>query len=680
MNQFNSPKVKVKPIVLYISTILSFSAAAQSGIISNNGAGVMNQSNGPTIVHINKASDKGISHNTYQQFNVDKKGVILNNSKDNIVSKTGGLINGNANLSAGTAKVILNEVNSNNASVLNGIVEVAGTNAKVIIANPSGITCNDCGFINTQSTTLTTGKPIVSNGDIIAYNVEKGYVQINSDLTNDSPTEIFSRHAAINGKIKTKELKIISGSNLIDSTGNDYINILGQGSSPQSGIDVSSLGGMYANKITLITSEKGAGVRNLGVISAGDNGLAINSAGQLLNNQNSIESTGNIDIYANEIRNNGQILAKQNLDIKSTSNIDNTQGLIKSADANVYIQSKGDLIQVASNKQSKDRIIAGGDINITVNNLHNTNSTITAGRDLVINAAQDITNQNSTLSAKRRIEIDSYNLLNDYSAMETKNGRIDLKLGREFKNGYSTVNSGKAVKIDTTYMNNYGKIISGENETTIKGDRLLNESGLISADKLVIDSNYLSNFLGFIDAKSINIKATEELFNGQGYIRAKDSMLLDSGFVINSYSSGFADVAANYGLNNKVGGLETTDGGIAIKGTSAANYLASIKTNLQEKAANNAGLEVNVTNLFDNELGNIDTVSDVVINAGHINNQHGSINSGRNVEINATEYINNQQGKIHSKAITKITAPTINNRNGRISGNMIVLNTDEYID
>jgi filamentous hemagglutinin family protein len=68
------------------------------------------------------------------------------------------MVAGNPWLAKGEAKVILNEVNSRDPSNLNGMIEVAGKKAQVVIANPAGITCNGCGFINANRATLTTGQ------------------------------------------------------------------------------------------------------------------------------------------------------------------------------------------------------------------------------------------------------------------------------------------------------------------------------------------------------------------------------------------------------------------------------------------------------------------------------------------------------------------------------------------
>lgn len=64
-----------------------------------------------------------------------------------------------------------------NPSQLRGYLEVAGQRAQVVIANPWGITCSGCGFINTQQATLTTGTPqLNAQGELTGYQVAGGRV------------------------------------------------------------------------------------------------------------------------------------------------------------------------------------------------------------------------------------------------------------------------------------------------------------------------------------------------------------------------------------------------------------------------------------------------------------------------------------------------------------------------
>lgn len=87
-------------------------------------------------------------------------------------------------------------------------------------------------------------------------------------LDNASPTEILSRNVVVNGKVSADELNVVAG--------NNYVNAAGQVTGSVSAtfrngysVDVAKLGGMYANKISLVSTEKGVGVRNLGVIAGG---------------------------------------------------------------------------------------------------------------------------------------------------------------------------------------------------------------------------------------------------------------------------------------------------------------------------------------------------------------------------------------------------------------------------
>ena len=141
---------------------------ADPGAPGNQRPTVLQAPNGVPLVNIQTPSAAGVSRNTYKQFDVDQQGAILNNSRANTQTELGGWVQGNPWLARGAARVILNEVNSSNPSQLRGYVEVAGNRAQLIIANPAGISCDGCGFINADRATLTTGQPIINGGSLEA--------------------------------------------------------------------------------------------------------------------------------------------------------------------------------------------------------------------------------------------------------------------------------------------------------------------------------------------------------------------------------------------------------------------------------------------------------------------------------------------------------------------------------
>ena len=162
---------------------------------------IINSASGTPQINIQTPSAGGVSRNTYSQFDVGKRGAILNNSHKNVQTELGGMVSGNPWLARGEAKVILNEVNSRNPSRLNGFVEVAGQKAQVVIANPSGITCNGCGFINASRGTLTTGQAQLNNGNLTGFNVERGEVVVEGagmDSSRQDYTDIIARSVKVN--------------------------------------------------------------------------------------------------------------------------------------------------------------------------------------------------------------------------------------------------------------------------------------------------------------------------------------------------------------------------------------------------------------------------------------------------------------------------------------------------
>nr|WP_232832575.1 filamentous hemagglutinin N-terminal domain-containing protein [Photorhabdus sp. CRCIA-P01] len=149
-----------------------------------------------------KQFNAGISHNTYKEFNTGTQGAVLNNATQAVNSQLAGQINANANLHGKAAQLIINEVTGSNRSELLGQLEVAGQKANIMIANPNGITCNGCGFINTSGAVLTP--QFDKQGALEALKVTKGQITIGGKGLNGQSTDyvdIISRATELNGKI-----------------------------------------------------------------------------------------------------------------------------------------------------------------------------------------------------------------------------------------------------------------------------------------------------------------------------------------------------------------------------------------------------------------------------------------------------------------------------------------------
>ncbi|WP_442865865.1 two-partner secretion domain-containing protein [Burkholderia sp. IMCC1007] len=72
---------------------------------------VVQTPNGLPQVNVAKPSGAGVSVNTYNQFDVQKPGAILNNSATMVQTQQAGWINGNPNFGAGqAARIIVNQV------------------------------------------------------------------------------------------------------------------------------------------------------------------------------------------------------------------------------------------------------------------------------------------------------------------------------------------------------------------------------------------------------------------------------------------------------------------------------------------------------------------------------------------------------------------------------------------
>ena len=476
--------------------------------------------NGVPLVNITRPTSTGVSRNTYSQFDVQQQGAILNNARSNAQTQLGGWVEGNANLSSGSARVILNEVNSANPSQLLGYIEIAGSRAEVVVANPSGITCNGCGFINAERATLTTGQAVMLDGRIDGYRVEGGRIIIEGagmDALGADHASIIARAVELNAGIWARDLTLTAGPDLRAPDGTSGEDVATAEAAPAFAIDVSALGGMYAGKIRLIGTEAGLGVRNAGQLGASAGEIIVTAHG-LLTNTGSLTATGDIRINALETSNRGLISSAQTLDI-TTATLDN------------------------ANTHADDLGLEGRDVRITVNAIDNRHGAIRADRDIEITSSGSLDNRNGLISALEEVavldpdgtlvitnasgvliageqlDVAAASLTGDGSLLSHSN--LSLQLGGDFDNHGDVAANGNVTLDIANALSNRGRIESGST-LQLAADSVNNQSaGSLSGDSVGLTAGTLTN-RGLIDGNTVRITTTRSDNLGGGRIYGSD--------------------------------------------------------------------------------------------------------------------------------------------------------------
>ncbi|MDO1508756.1 hypothetical protein B6D51_30960, partial [Pseudomonas chlororaphis subsp. chlororaphis] len=360
-------------------------AQAEGIVVSAPGTSLGQAGNGVPIVNIATPNGSGLSHNQFHDYNVGQQGVILNNATDRTQStQLGGIIVGNPNLKGVAAQTILNEVNGGSPSQLRGYTEVAGQSAHVIVANPYGISCNGCGFINTPKATLTTGKPVIENGQLTRYQVDQGQVTIDGAQLNASNVdrfEIITRSARINAEIQANNLTIVTGRNDVDARTLNATARADDGSTkPELAIDSSALGGMYAGAIRLVGTEAGVGVKLDGKLIASGGDIQLDANGQL-RMVDASAANGAVKVKAASLDAQGSVHAGSALTVQTQGDLNNRQNL--TARDSITLSAGGQLsnngiIEAGVNADNSRN--ANGDVSLSAQSLNNSGKSVIASR------------------------------------------------------------------------------------------------------------------------------------------------------------------------------------------------------------------------------------------------------------------------------------------------------------
>ena len=456
--------------------------------------------NGIPLVNITAPSSGGVSRNEYETFNVPDKGAILNNSYTLSKTELAGYVPGNNNMAERPAKIIVNEVTGTGFTSMDGFLEVAGNRADVVIANPNGITVNGGGFINTGRAILTTGKPIYDDRDNLQnLAVTGGLVDIEGKGLNGKEAgslAILSRAVKINAGIWAKDLHITTGANTVDAKTLEASAIEGKGGRPAFALDTAAIGGMYAGRITLVGTEKGLGVNNSGTWSAEDN-LTLDWNGDL-KNSGTIYSKGNADLRASRLENDKTIAAERNLSAAAKENIRNQGKLLAGENMGIYAGKTLDNAGHAMESGNNLSIETGDAIN-------NAAGTIKSGGSQQIKAGHALTNTEGTLAADGNINIQTDKMTGDGIVSAGKKAGILLE--KDFTNtGRLEAGSSLSLAVKGNITNR--KEILSRGHLALESKNIRNEeTGEIKgADTETVAENTWVNH-GLVNGENVHIRA-----------------------------------------------------------------------------------------------------------------------------------------------------------------------------
>ena len=510
----------------YVSLSLLLGAmpalANEPSIIADPGASnrpdILKAPNETLIINITNPDSKGVSINEYSRFNTPTTGTILNNSNKNIDTKIAGQIDANYRLNK-EASLIINKVNSAEKSSLKGNLEVAGSRADVVIANPNGISVDGLNMINSSSLTLTTGSinklspkeiELISNNSIDI--VGDGLNDKSSDYTN-----VISNAVNLNSNIHANELNIIGEKAVGSSNGKLYNDVKAKNQENSFSLDSSALGGMYANKIKLVGTSNGVGVNNNGLVIANNN-IEISLDGDIVNT-GAIASNKDTKIEANTITNKDEALiaAKESLDIKADTLVNTSSG-IYAKDINVEAK------KLVNNSSSQARVEKSS-----------------FAKNLALKQ-----------SGENRFKLEEVNLKEIKAKIEAKFKKLGKELSEEELNAEilkEAINKDSALYALNLHKDSYlygtsTKVFHNlrldidKNEvvldTSKAKDREVLKRIYYSINKEILNEEDKANFIpgSIVASNDINLK-TDEVLNDKSFIYAGSNLVLDSKDITN---------------------------------------------------------------------------------------------------------------------------------------------------
>ncbi|MGC5953776.1 hemagglutinin repeat-containing protein [Ralstonia pseudosolanacearum] len=693
--------------------------------------------NGTPVVNINAPSAAGVSSNAFTHYNVGQAGVVLNNSGQNSQTQIAGWVQGNPFLGNNSARVILNQVTSGNPSTLAGPTEIAGNRANLIVANPAGIICSGCSFIQAPRVTLTTGTPnFDALGNLSSLSVQQGQITVNGAGLDarGAQLDLLSRAMAINGAVWAERLNAVAGANSVDYGSVTPTAIAGTGPAPQVAIDVGQLGSMFGGGATrLIGTERGLGVNIGGNLAALTGRLDLSANGDVtitptgrvqsaadlaiaapnVTNQGVISTPGNVSISGG-VANTGSVVAGGNVAIAGPQ-IVNTGTIGAGVDANGGVTQAGSVaLNAAGTVRNGGSLLAGQDIGVNAGSVDTGNGGVNARGAVTLTAAGDVSSRGAAVSANS-VAIQAGGTLDNAAGSLWSTTGMQVGAQRVANQGGLLGAVGDVAVTAGSVDNGAGTIGSQTGHLNVNSTGAIANAGgkLVAAQEASLTGTGLGNQGGTVSARNLSVNTgTGAIDNTGGTVSAAGTAAIGAGALVNRGGT----LAAVGDVSLKVGSLDNTSGALGsqtagLKLDSAGDVVnaggklvAAQDASIAAASLNSQGGMVSARNLLldarggtiDNIKGTVSAAGTATVNAGSLINQGGTLaavadvqaNVGRldntggalgsqaaGLSVTSTGAIDNAGGKLVAARDATLNAASLGNQAGTISARNLSLNT-----
>ena len=683
-------------------------------------------SSGVPLVNIVAPNRAGVSLNNFTHYNVGTGGAVIVNTPRSAQTQIAGWVQGNPLMGNAPARVIINQVTSGNPTRLLGMTEVAGNRANLVIANPAGIACAGCGFINVPRVSLATGRTrLNADGSFAGFDVTRGRLSVGGAGLDarGSALDLIARAERINAQIWADSVRAVAGAYQVGYADGIVVRQAGEGERPTIAIDVHALGSMYANSVFLIGTEAGVGVRHSGELNSLTGRIEVSANGDVtIEPAGRIQAAGAVRIDAPNIKNEGAITSLQTAQLKAADTLRN-DGVI-AAHSNVDLSARdltsrgvvmagvsgreppsgpGSVTLTGENIASSGTLAAGDNVNVRGTSVSLDGSQVFAASALNVAGEQSISTRGVTGAALNATLTSKGAFLNDGGALDAvANAMIDA---RSVSNRSGGIVIGRTLTIDAGEVGNVkGDLIARDRANIHAQNAAINIDGrIVAAGTANVIAGTLDNRNGVIGAVSdtLTVTTTEATDNAAGKLLAGGDVAVTNAGLINTdgtvsgasvtLQSGAGTIGNRRGvidaadrLQADSGALDNRSGLIQSADAAKLDLHGGSFDNRADEASQAGGRVIGkgvtlAAGALENAGGVLSSSDTTAVSARSITNDRGAILSHQALTLESVGDVSNRAGQIAGDADVTVAGATIDNTSGAMHAGKALTATGDAI-